>query len=50
MDGTTQNETVSAIESNSIPNRDEIPNILAIFPSKTSKSPAMMIKTPAFMG
>ena len=36
VEGTTQKETVSAIESNSIPNRDVMPSILAIFPSKTS--------------
>jgi hypothetical protein len=38
------------MESNSTPNRDSIPNILAIFPSKTSNEPAIMIKTPALKG
>ena len=50
IDGTTQNETVSAIESNSIPNLDSIPSKRAILPSKTSNIPAIFIATPALSG
>ena len=46
-DGATQNETVSASESNSTPNLDEIPNNLAILPSNISSKPANNIKSPA---
>ena len=49
-EGTTQKDTVSAMESNSIPNFDSMPRILAILPSKTSKTPAKSIRTPAFKG
>tara|TARA_B110000008_G_C16642677_1_gene433277 strand:+ start:122 stop:517 length:396 start_codon:yes stop_codon:yes gene_type:complete len=50
IEGTTQKDIVSAIESNSIPNSDSRPRILAIFPSNTSKIPAIKINPPAFMG
>ena len=40
----------SAIESNSIPNRDSICNNLAVLPSKASNKAAIIIRVPAFMG
>ena len=46
-DGAMQNETVSAKESNSTPNFDEIPSNRAIFPSKISIKPASNINNPA---
>jgi hypothetical protein len=50
IEGTTQKDTVSAIESNSSPNWESIPSILAIFPSKKSKIAAIRIKIPPFIG
>ena len=38
------------MESNSTPNCDSIPNKRAIFPSKASNNPAIIIRVPAFKG